>query len=56
MIASDCMTADAWATALTVLGPEAGIAVAVRERLATRIVTRDGSEVVSPALAGMLED
>lgn len=56
VIASDCMTADAWATALTVLGPEAGIAVAVRERLATRIVTRDGSEVVSPALAGMLED
>ena len=49
------MCADAWATALTVLGPEEGLAAATREGLAARLVTRDG-ERLSPALAAMLED
>lgn len=56
VIAADCMTADAWATALTVLGPEHGLAAADREGLVARIVTRDGEERLSPALAAMLED
>lgn len=56
VIAADCMTADAWATALTVLGVEAGLAIADREGLAARIVTRDGVERLSSGLAAMLED
>ncbi|WP_394804850.1 FAD:protein FMN transferase [Sphingomonas agrestis] len=51
----ECMLADAWATALTVLGPEAGPALGEREGLAMRMVTRDGREVLSPALVAMLE-
>lgn len=56
VIAADCMTADAWATALTVLGPEDGLATATRLELAARIVTQDGVERLSPALASMLDD
>ena len=47
------MLADAWATALTVLGVEQGLALAAREGLAARIVG-DG-EHLSPALVDMLE-
>lgn len=56
VIAADCMTADGWATALTVLGPEGGLELATREDLAARIVTRDGVERLSPALTAMLAD
>ncbi|WCM29894.1 FAD:protein FMN transferase [Sphingomonas sp. QA11] len=52
-----CMLADAWATALTVLGPEEGLALAIREGLAVRFVIRDASgyrEILSPALDEML--
>jgi thiamine biosynthesis lipoprotein len=49
-----CMLADAWATALTVLGPEQGLAAAEREGLAARIVVRDGREILSTALRAML--
>lgn len=55
VIAADCMTADAWATALTVLGCEEGLAVAARENLAARIVMKDGREMLSPALMAMLD-
>jgi len=48
------MLADAWATALTVLGVEQGLAVAAREGLAARFVGE--SERLSPALVKMLED
>jgi thiamine biosynthesis lipoprotein len=51
------MHADAWASALTVLGPEAGLALAAREDLAARIVVRDAAgvrEIISPALAALL--
>jgi len=54
VIAADALTADAWATALTVLGPVAGMALAAAEGIAARIVTREGREYLSPALAGML--
>lgn len=52
------MLADAWASALTVLGPGAAETVAVREGLAARCVFRDGEGVrewLSPALEAMLE-
>ena len=51
---AECMLADAWATALTVLGPEAGLAMAVREGLAMRMLVRGGGEILSPALETML--
>ncbi|WP_326523599.1 FAD:protein FMN transferase [Sphingomonas sp.] len=54
VIAGDCMTADGWATALTVLGVDAGMAAAERQGLAARLVTRDGREYLSPALVAML--
>jgi thiamine biosynthesis lipoprotein len=50
------MLADAWATALTVLGPE-GMALAVREGLAVHMAVREGvgfTEHLSPALQAML--
>lgn len=52
-----CMLADAWATALTVLGPDEGLAVAEREGLAMHMVVREGQgarEILSPAFAAML--
>ena len=41
-----CMLADAWSTALTVLGPEAGPALANRLGLAARFLVRDGAGFV----------
>ncbi|NKC31551.1 FAD:protein FMN transferase [Roseomonas sp. BU-1] len=58
VLAGDCLHADAWATALTVLGPEAGPAYAARHGLAARFLLRGPSglaEVMSPALAAMLD-
>lgn len=52
-----CMLADAWATALTVLGPNEGMALAAREGLSVRLVIREGNgyrELLSPALEAML--
>lgn len=48
-----CMLADAWATALTVLGP-AGMALAEREGLSARMVVRGAGELLSPAFEQML--
>jgi thiamine biosynthesis lipoprotein len=51
------MIADAWATALTVLGPDPGLETATREALAARWILRDGDgfrEVLTPALEAML--
>ena len=42
VIARDAMHADAWATALTVLGETTGMALAEREGLAVRYLGRDG--------------
>lgn len=50
---ASAMQADAWASALTVLGPEAGPALAAREGLAARIVT-PGAEILTPALRALL--
>lgn len=54
VVAGSAMLADAWASALIVLGDEA-LAVATREGLAARLVTRAG-EVLTPAMAAMLAD
>ena len=43
VIAADAMQADAWATALTVMGGEAGFSFAESHGLAARFVTRTGS-------------
>ena len=50
---AECIMADAWATALTVLGPE-GMVVAEREGLAVQMIV-GGGELLSPALAAMLD-
>lgn len=51
------MLADAWATALTVLGQNDGMALATREHIAAIIITRTahgGTEAQSPAFTAML--
>ncbi len=53
------MQADAWATAITVLGPEGGADLARREGLAARMIRVTGDTVaewISPALALMMDD
>lgn len=52
------MLADAWATAITVLGPDRGMMLATRHGLAARLVLRTAvgaQEYMTPALAAMLE-
>ena len=44
VVARDAMHADAWATALTVLGESAGMALAEREGLAVRYLSRDAED------------
>lgn len=50
-----CIYADAWATALTVLGPEAGMDLAEKRGLAVRMLVREPrpQEFLSTALAAM---
>ncbi|HJV43430.1 FAD:protein FMN transferase [Caulobacter sp.] len=59
VLAKDCMSADALATALTVMAPEPALAFAVRHDLPALIVSRDASggleERLSPALRAMLD-
>ncbi|SDD39321.1 thiamine biosynthesis lipoprotein [Cupriavidus sp. YR651] len=57
VIHRECMMADALSTALTVLGPQAGLAFAQRHALAARFLVRtpDGfDEITTPAFAAML--
>jgi thiamine biosynthesis lipoprotein len=52
VIADDCMSADAFATALNVLGPERGLELAEREGIAAWMLVREGDSVraiASPA-------
>jgi thiamine biosynthesis lipoprotein len=58
VLAKDCMSADAWATALTVMAPDAALAFAAEHGLAALIVSRGPSgleERLSPALQAMLD-
>jgi thiamine biosynthesis lipoprotein len=52
------MLADAWATAITVMGPDRGMQLATRNGLAARLVLRTETgmlEYMTPMLAAMLE-
>ena len=52
------MLADAWATAITILGHERGMALAARQGLAVRLIrrtTNSAVEYMTPALAAMLD-
>lgn len=55
VIHESCMDADAWATALMVLGVEAGPALAAERGLAARFINEEGGETLSPALLAMLD-
>jgi thiamine biosynthesis lipoprotein len=58
VLAPSCMEADALSTALTVLGPRAGLAFAERRQLAARYLTRAGGALVestSPAWQALLQ-
>src|SRR5574343_218154 len=59
VIHPQCMAADAWSTALTVLGPQAGLRLAEQQGLAARLLCRhaDGtfSETLSSAFVSMLD-
>ncbi len=59
VVHAQCMAADAWSTALTVLGIEAGMVLAEQQGLAARFVRRDGQayqEYLSSALLALLDD
>lgn len=52
------MLADAWATAITILGQDRGMALATRQGIAAYLIRRTetgGQEYMTPALAVMLE-
>ncbi|WP_313808572.1 FAD:protein FMN transferase [Sphingobium sp.] len=52
------MLADAWATAITVLGPDRGMTLATRHGIAACLIRRaegSGQEYMTPALTAMLE-
>ncbi len=58
VLAKDCMSADAWATALTVTPPDAALAFAAEHDLAALIVSKSPGgleERLSPALQAMLD-
>jgi thiamine biosynthesis lipoprotein len=58
VLAPGCMSADAWATALTVMAPDAALAFAAEQDLAALIVSRGVTgleERLSPALQAMLD-
>ena len=59
VVHEQCMAADAWSTALTVLGPEAGMALAEEQGLAARFLRRDGDgyhETLSSHMLAMLDE
>lgn len=59
VIHAECMAADALSTALSVLGPEAGLALAERLRIAARFLVRTKAgldEIRTSSYAGMLDE
>jgi len=55
VVADDCMTADALATTLMVLGPDEGFAYAKRHRLAALLLLRDGPSIRAESTAQFRE-
>jgi thiamine biosynthesis lipoprotein len=59
VVHAECMAADAWSTALTVLGLDAGMALAEEQGLAARFLQRDGHgyhETLSSHMLAMLDE
>lgn len=59
ILAETCRDADGWATAIDVLGPEEGYAVAVEQGLAALLLVRDGDgfrEVATPRFLALTGD
>ena len=56
VIAETCKAADAWATALMVLGPEAGYNLAKKQKLAVLMIVRDGKKFVIRTTPGFPEE
>ncbi len=59
VVHESAMAADAWSTALTVLGPQEGPALAERKQLAARFLLREGKglrEILSSRFQKMLEE
>ena len=57
VVTDTCMRADAWATALMVLGPEAGLALARERGMAALFIVRSGAgftETATDAMAALL--
>lgn len=52
VLAPTCMVADAWATALLVMGAEQGLAMARACRLSAIFVKADGAVIVGPGMTG----
>lgn len=52
IVADDCMTADAWATAINVLGPDAGLKAAEENNLAAMLLVREGTGFVEKRTLG----
>jgi thiamine biosynthesis lipoprotein len=46
VVASNCMQADALATAINVLGPEQGMKLAVQEKVSALLIQRDGDRLI----------
>lgn len=56
VVHDSAMWADAWSTALTVLGPEAGLALATEQGLAAQLVWRDADGRFAEAWTPALQD
>lgn len=59
VVHAQCMAADAWSTALTVMGVQDGLLLAEQQGLAARFVQRDGNsfrETLSSRMQAMLDD
>ena len=60
VVADDCMSADALATGLIVLGPQRGMALAQREGIAAHFILRTAqggfSDMASPALQRLRQE
>ena len=56
VVAPSCAQADAWATALMVLGPEAGMRLAARQGLSVLFLMRDGKGGIAPVASGLFRE
>ena len=49
VLAEDCTMADAWSTALMILGPDEGYEMAIEERLAALFIVTSGEAFIEKA-------